>query len=313
MTPLHAPFPYFGGKGGVASRVWDALGDVDAYLEPFFGSGAVLLSRPEVRGREIVNDLDGLLCNFWRAVIQDPDAVVDACYFQVNETEMHARHLHLLSQKDDLTQRLMADPEYYDAKLAGYWVYGMSCWVGSGWCSGNGPWGLNDKGELIKKHKPGINRKIPRVTDNVGVFSVRAKNIRDYLSLLQQRLFRVKVLCGDWKRSVTSGVQHKSKSIGVFLDPPYGESRGTGLYTHDSLSLYQEVTRWCLDNPHLRIVLAGYEGEHNTLEEQGWRKEAWVARGGYGNQSKTKENTNRRQERLWFSPACIQLNACSSL
>lgn len=44
---LAAPFPYFGGKARIADRVWQALGKVDHYLEPFFGSGAVLLRRPD--------------------------------------------------------------------------------------------------------------------------------------------------------------------------------------------------------------------------------------------------------------------------
>lgn len=40
-----APFPWFGGKSQVASIVWDRFGDVLNYIEPFFGSGAVLLGR----------------------------------------------------------------------------------------------------------------------------------------------------------------------------------------------------------------------------------------------------------------------------
>jgi len=43
---LKAPFPYFGGKATVADVVWDALGQLAHYIEPFFGSGAVLLARP---------------------------------------------------------------------------------------------------------------------------------------------------------------------------------------------------------------------------------------------------------------------------
>lgn len=34
---LKAPFIWFGGKRHVASAVWDALGDVDNYVEPFAG------------------------------------------------------------------------------------------------------------------------------------------------------------------------------------------------------------------------------------------------------------------------------------
>jgi hypothetical protein len=53
------------------------LGDVPNYAEPFFGSGAVLLARPDFTGRrtETVNDLDGFVANFWRALQADPDGV----------------------------------------------------------------------------------------------------------------------------------------------------------------------------------------------------------------------------------------------
>ena len=60
---LKAPFPYFGGKSLVADRIWDLFGDVDHYIEPFFGSGAVLLGRPGWTPdmTETVNDMDGFL------------------------------------------------------------------------------------------------------------------------------------------------------------------------------------------------------------------------------------------------------------
>jgi len=41
-----APFPWFGGKSKAAPLVWKLLGDPVHYVEPFFGSGAVLLQRP---------------------------------------------------------------------------------------------------------------------------------------------------------------------------------------------------------------------------------------------------------------------------
>ena len=65
---LRAPFPWFGGKSKVADLVWDRQGDVDNYVEPFAGSLAVLLARPHAPTIETVNDVDGLLVNFWRAV-----------------------------------------------------------------------------------------------------------------------------------------------------------------------------------------------------------------------------------------------------
>jgi hypothetical protein len=68
IKELKAPFPWFGGKSRVADIVWDRFGDVPNYVEPFFGSGAVLLGRPHAQGTETVNDLDCMLANFWRAL-----------------------------------------------------------------------------------------------------------------------------------------------------------------------------------------------------------------------------------------------------
>ena len=72
-SDLRAPFPYFGGKSKIAGMVWERFGQVQNYVEPFFGSGAVLLGCPWPGHTETVNDVDALLANFWRA----PAAVAD--------------------------------------------------------------------------------------------------------------------------------------------------------------------------------------------------------------------------------------------
>ena len=76
MAELHAPFPFYGGKRRWASLIWERLGNPTVYAEPFAGSLACLLQRPGGAGiREIVCDTDGGICNFWRAVSNDPHEV----------------------------------------------------------------------------------------------------------------------------------------------------------------------------------------------------------------------------------------------
>ena len=78
-STLQAPFPYFGGKRKAADTVWPAFGLVDNYVEPFAGSAAMLLAAPPDATRiETINDFDGFVANFWRAVAHDPDAVAHA-------------------------------------------------------------------------------------------------------------------------------------------------------------------------------------------------------------------------------------------
>lgn len=133
--PVRAPFPWFGGKRRVADVVWRAFGsDVPNYIEPFAGSLAVLLARPGGAGKiETVNDADRYLANFWRAVTTAPEAVAAAADWPVNEADLHARHKWLVNQ-GEFRERMHTDPDFFDVKIAGWWVWGLCQWIGGGWC-----------------------------------------------------------------------------------------------------------------------------------------------------------------------------------
>lgn len=133
---LKAPFPYFGGKSRVAQLVWDRFGDVANYIEPFCGSAAVLIARPTSPRIETVNDQDCYLANFWRATQQDPESVAYFADGPVNESDLHARHRWLVLSEEaaDFRRRMRTDPTYYDVRFAGWWCWGLCCWIGSGWC-----------------------------------------------------------------------------------------------------------------------------------------------------------------------------------
>ena len=132
---LTAPFTYFGGKRLAVDLVWHAFGiECRNYVEPFFGSGAMLLGAPKplYRRTETVNDLDCMIANFWRAVRAEPEAVARYAVNPVVEIDMHARHGWLLNQKPTLRE-LMEHPDRYDAKIAGWWVWGMCAGIGGIW------------------------------------------------------------------------------------------------------------------------------------------------------------------------------------
>lgn len=131
---MNAPFPYFGGKRSVAPVVWAALGQPKHYIEPFFGSGAVLLNRPDYNPQkhmETICDKDGFVANAWRGMQQAPDDLARYCDWPVNHADLSARRKYL-NDHQDLLQQLCDDPEWFDAKMAGYWIWAMSCWIGSG-------------------------------------------------------------------------------------------------------------------------------------------------------------------------------------
>lgn len=181
-SPLKAPFPWFGGKSKVSDIVWDRFGNVPNYVEPFFGSGAVLLLRPHEPKNETINDKDAYLANFWRSVKEDPEEVAYWADWPVSEPDLHARHRWLVDQVE-FRERMLTDPDFYSAKIAGWWVWGISQWIGSGWCSrpdwagrGNGSRAqrgihsleMAEKRPLLGKGGHGVHRKLPR-QDNVGI------------------------------------------------------------------------------------------------------------------------------------------------
>ena len=305
---MKAPFPWMGGKSRVAGMVWQRFGDVPNYVEPFAGSLAVLLDRPHQPKTETVNDLDGLICNFWRAVKSSPDAVAHWADNPVSECDLHARHLWLLGVLPTLAHRLCADPDWHDPKIAGWWVWGLCCWIGTGWCSGDGPWrnvgGLLSKGDAGR----GINRQLPHLgSAGQGINrQLPIDGIRDLMAELSARLRSVRVAQGDWLRVCGESVTWKHGLTAVFLDPPYLSHDGAGAtYRTDCADVANDVREWAIvngNNKLLRIALCGYEGEHAMPAD--WQCVEWKARGGYAAQG-DGSNVNATRERIWFSPHCL--------
>lgn len=333
MNKLKAPFPWFGGKSRVADQIWERFGPVTRYVEPFCGSAACLWARPDPQGAEIINDMDALLTNFMRSVRHDPDGVAEWADRPVNEVDMQAAHRWLCKQpeKSQFEEAMRHDLGLYDVKRAGLWVWGLSSWIGSGWCAGEyyGPENeknrrkqvCNDGSKLPQVSRTrGINtvgRQLPIVTQTQGINTVNEK--AQFMRQLAERLRHTMVCCGDWRRVVTPCVLDLGKTTtAVLLDPPYlyrtadGQTREKGCYTHDSADIAHEVREWALangDNPKLRIALCGYEGEHDMPES--WECLHWKAHGGMSNsseKSKTQGINNRGRERIWFSPHCLKVD-----
>ena len=306
MTPpiLRAPYPYFGGKRRAASLIWEALGDVDHYIEPFCGSAAVLLSRPSTSKCETVNDACGFISNFWRSVKAYPELVTEHSDWPVNECDLHARHQWLLNQRESLTERLIQDPEWCDPKIAGWWVWGAGIWIGDGWCRN-------------------LSRKLPRLGDEGGGVhathqggpipgeNVNFETVLDWMQALSNRLRRVRVACGDWQRVVNSDStlfpfrDRKGAITGIYLDPPYSTGNQDYSAGGTGTELSQLVAAWAKEHgkdPRCRIVLSGYEGDYDL---SGWKPLLWRAKGGYGVQRKGSTNENSHRECLWLSPYCL--------
>ncbi len=258
---LRPPFPFFGSKRIAAPLIWEALGNPGNLVIPFAGSLSELWARPEAGKVETVNDASGLIANVWRAIRDDPDAVALHADDIVSEVDLSAWHRTLVAAADDLKAKLIADPRFFDAELAGRWIWGASCWLGSGWCDGTLPQkrpalgGQGGEGRvhagvgvIAARHQTrphlsnagvGVNKsQLPRlgggggtgVSYGAGVHNgiVRAEGLLAWMRQLAERLRLVRIVCGDFERVVTPAVTVSHGLTGIIWDPPYSMSLRAG-------------------------------------------------------------------------------------
>ncbi len=245
-------------------------------MEPFAGSLAVLLARPHAPKIETVNDVDCYLANFWRALSAAPEDVVRHADWPVNEADLSARHQWLVDQAA-FSERMKIDAVHFDARIAGWWVWGLCSWIGSGWC----------------------DVQLPHL-GNAG------RGVNDYMLALAERLRRTRVACGDFERVLGDSVTWRHGTTGILLDPPYDLDGRAAVYATEETDVWTRASTWAAEHgadKRLRICLCGYEG--TWTPPSGWTEIAWKAKGGYGGQKQDgAENVNAKRERLWFSPGC---------
>jgi DNA adenine methylase len=326
MAPLLSPFPYFGGKRMVAADVWLRLGSPAQYIEPFCGSAAVLLACPSPAALEVVCDGSGFIANFWRAVKHQPAAVAQWADYPVSHIDLGARHGWLMAQRNRLGEGLH-DPDWPgDPKVAGWWLWGQCCWIGSGWCdwfggqiphAGNAGRGVqaigkiphaSDAGRGVQAigqipHAGNAGRGVQAIGqiphagnagrgDPVTLLTSCGRTSWTWLHRLAHRLERVRVVHGDWSRCLNN--HYGGDDTAVFLDPPYRAYEA--LYGKTG-AVADAVETWAREHQHLRIALCGHRNDY-TLD--GWDAVEWSrGRLTYSGGQTTDS------ECVWYSPACL--------
>ena len=316
---MNAPFPFFGGKREVTDIIWSRLGSPKQYIEPFCGSCAVLLAAPAPASLEVVNDLNGFLANFWRAVKYQPGAVAAESDYPVSHIDQGARHVWLMQQRDRIGAE-MQDPHWPgDPQVAGWWLWGQCSWIGSGWCewdrkvphvgnagrgvqalgkvphvsdAGRGFEYIEAVGQIPAHHIGGIQSPVKQADDGRGFLTSAGRVAWKWLHELAERLERVRIVHGEWSRCLNH--HYGDTDTAVFLDPPY---RSYGAL-YGAAAVADEVAAWARENSELRICLCGHIGDYDMGD--GWQIVQWTRpRLTYSGSNTTDK------EALWFSPPCL--------
>lgn len=95
---MKAIIKYPGSKWSMAEWIISRMPAHHSYLEPFFGSGAVLLQK-ERSNIETINDLDGDVINLFEWIQKDPEQLARAIYLTP-----YARDIYNRAFKDRYTE-----------------------------------------------------------------------------------------------------------------------------------------------------------------------------------------------------------------
>lgn len=262
---MRTPLTYYGGKQRLAGQIVPLMPQHRVYLEPFAGGGAVLFVKPRVE-RETLNDVDGRVMRFWRALRERPDELADAVratpYSRVEWEACRAEPDH----PDDVeaARRFLVHIDQSFSR------------EGTGWSP---PSILFDR----------------RGRWQSGVW----QNMPPKLLAAAERLSGVALECSD---ALTMLPRYDQPDALIYCDPPYAPSSrlepGKG-YRHDAgESLWPDLVEILRGLEHAAVILSGYPCPE--VKDLGWRSVA--LRHNRTVQARRGSTLSAAPEFVWLSP-----------
>jgi DNA adenine methylase len=221
--------PWFGGKRTLAPRIITELGKHSAYWEPFCGSMAVLLQKPE-SSHETVNDLHADLINLARVIADEPRAVQLYSRLSMVFCDEHRR-------AESVTALLAADDPIDRA-----FHYFIVNWFGRNGFSGTAG---SDKASFAVRWTP-----------NGGHGGQRFSSAVNSIPSWHQRLRRVTILNRNAFGVIEKIDDHPR--VVIYVDPPYVVKNAK--YEHDFAAVDHDRLATLLKRfKAARVVISYYD------------------------------------------------------
>jgi site-specific DNA-adenine methylase len=288
-------FSYSGNKEMIAKKIWQLFDSktIGNYVEPFCGSSSILLSRPyKHRTIENINDINGLVINFFRSVKYDYKKVLESLRRPMNQIEYQAMQKFVISFANNKrnVDLLKNNYKFFNSEIAGAWAYCLNC-------------SFLDHFQSVSTTRK--NNHIDKGLMEIGSRKVvnRFFNQNIVLEKMHERLLEVRMSCTNWKNLLTPAVLNvrlSGKYTAIFFDPPYENKEKT----YKAKPVSNEVRKWCIENgsnPFYKIILCGYESEHDELIKHGWVKQQGKSASGSQNGVITS-----KKEKFYYNKTIIK-------
>jgi DNA adenine methylase len=268
--------PWFGGKRTMAPTIVTELGKHSAYWDPFCGSMAVLLAKPE-SSHETVNDLHGDLINLARVIADDElyGQLYDRCHRVLCDEKRRDQSLAALPTTRDPLERAV---HYFIVN----W-FGRNGFSGTVGC---------DKSSFAVRWTP-----------TGGHGGQRFSSAVDSIPAWHERLRRVTILERDAFQVIENIDDHPR--VAIYCDPPYLVKDAK--YQHDfSGNDHKRLATLLNRFTQSRVVVSYYA--HPDLEIL-YPRERWTHRD--CSRSKGLHNAGKRGQKGTKAPEVLIINGPS--
>jgi DNA adenine methylase len=258
------PLTYYGGKQGLSRQIVPLIPDHRVYLEPFAGGAAILFAKPRAE-RETLNDLDGTIMRFWRALRDQPEELAAAvAATPYGREEWRASRDHGVEDDVEAARRLLVEVDQSFSRSRRSW---------SPPCLGDGR-GRWQPGSWVN-----LPPKLLAAATRLQGVALESGDAID--------------LIGRW--DLPDAV--------IYCDPPYtGQDRlkaGHGYTVDDDGTLWARLVDALAEVRHAAVILSGYPCEE--AERLGWRTVDLRMKRTV--QSRAGGTLPSAPETLWLSPA----------
>lgn len=264
---------YPGSKWRIAEWIISYFPKHHSYLEPFFGSGAVLFNKVP-SNIETVNDLDLNVVNLFQCIRENPTRLA-----KIVEATPYSRY-----EYDQMYCAAVPECKYEKARQ-----FLVKCWQGHGY--------------RVNQYKVGWKND---VQGRERAYAMRHwSDLPERVLSAAERLKQVQIECMP---AVELIKRFRFHEVLIYCDPPYLQETRTShvkqQYSNEMLTeqSHIELLEVLLQHPG-PVILSGYESDlyRKMLEEKGWFKE---------NIQSNDQSNKPRKEVIWmnFEPAEKQVS-----
>jgi len=228
---------YPGAKWVLAPWIVEHLPAHNAYLEPFFGSGAVLFNKPKAT-LETVNDLDGNVVNLWRVIREQPEQLARGIALTPWAREEYLASYHPAPDATPLERAR---------------VFLVRCWQAYASQTGGHPGWRN-------ANNAGAKREV-----------LTWLSLPERIQTIAERLVGVQIEQTDALGPIT---RHSKPGTLIYADPPYlADTRLAGLYATEAgdAEFHLDLLTALRLHPG-PVVLSGYAHPLYDAQLSNWRR-----------------------------------------